>query len=93
MSARGNTLPEILDKVVNHIKMFPFAGHDTTATTLAYAYLESYSNPAKPALLRAEHDSILGSDASQSPTRITADPAPLNQMLYTLVAVKEILCP
>ncbi|KAK9416903.1 hypothetical protein SUNI508_09375 [Seiridium unicorne] len=91
MSARGNIPPEFLDRVVNHIKMFLFAGHDTTATTLAYAYFELYSNPSKLALLRAEHDSVLGSDASQAASRIADDPALLNQMPYTLAVVKETL--
>ncbi|KAI0126029.1 cytochrome P450 [Xylariales sp. AK1849] len=90
-SARGNIPPDFLDKVVSHIKMFLFAGHDTTATTLAYAYYELNQNPDKHALLRAEHDEILGPNPSQAAERLTADPSLLNQMPYTLGVVKETL--
>jgi cytochrome P450 len=91
VSARGNIPPEFLDKVVNNIKMFLFAGHDTTATTLAYSYFELYNHPAKLELLRAEHDAVLGSDVSQAVSRLTAEPALLNQMPYTLAVIKETL--
>lgn len=90
-SARGNLPPEFLERVVNHIKMFLFAGHDTTATTLAYSYFELYSNPSKLAAIRAEHDAVLGPDASEAASRIAAEPALLNQMPYTLAVVKETL--
>jgi cytochrome P450 len=91
VSTRGNIPPEFLDKVTNHIKMFLFAGHDTTATTLAYTYYELNQNPDKLAILRAEHDEILGSDPSQAAERISVNPALLNQLPYTLAAVKETL--
>lgn len=91
VSARGNIPSEFVDRVVNHIKMFLFAGHDTTATTLAYAYYELYNNPDKLAVLRAEHDTVLGLDLSQAAARISADPGLLNQMPYTLAVVRETL--
>lgn len=90
-SARGNIPPAFLNRVVNHIKMFLFAGHDTTATTLAYAYYELSRNPDKLALLRAELDEVLGNDPEQAADRISADPALLNQLPYTLGVVKETL--
>ncbi|KAH6646101.1 cytochrome P450 [Truncatella angustata] len=91
VSTRGNIPPEFLDLVINHIKMFLFAGHDTTATTMAYAYFELYSNSSKLALLRAEHDSVLGTNVLEAASRIAADPTLLNQMPYTLAVVKETL--
>jgi cytochrome P450 len=91
VSVRGNIPYEFVDRVVKHIKMFLFAGHDTTATTLAYTYYELSTNPDKLASLRAEHDAVLGPDPSQAAARITADPALLNQMPYTLAVVKETL--
>ncbi|KAK8084405.1 cytochrome P450 monooxygenase aflN [Apiospora hydei] len=90
-SARGNIPPAFLNRVVNHIKMFLFAGHDTTATTLAYAYYELSRNPSKLALLRTELDDVLGKDPEQAAARIAADPALLNQLPYTLGVVKETL--
>ncbi|KAI1872962.1 uncharacterized protein JN550_003836 [Neoarthrinium moseri] len=91
ISTRGHIPPEFLDKVVNHVKMFLFAGHDTTATTVAYAYFALYSHPEKLALLRAEHDAVFGADLSQTAERIAANPSLLNQLPYTLAVVKETL--
>lgn len=91
VSARGNIPPEFLERVINHVKMFIFAGHDTTASTLAYAFMELSENPDKAALLRAELDDVLGPDPSQAAERISRDPALLNQMPYALAVVKETL--
>ncbi|KAK8878814.1 cytochrome P450 [Apiospora arundinis] len=90
-SARGNIPPEFLNRVVSHIKLFLFAGHDTTATTLAYAYYELARNPDKLALLRAELDDVLGTDPSKAADRISADPSLLNRLPYTLAVIKETL--
>ncbi|KAK8097727.1 cytochrome P450 [Apiospora kogelbergensis] len=91
VSARGNIPPAFLNGVVNHIKMFMFAGHDTTATTIAYAYYELARNSAALASLRAELDAVLGADCAEAPARIAADPALLNRLPYTLGVVKETL--
>jgi len=92
VSVRGSNIPpDFLEKVVNHVKMFLFAGHDTTATTIAYAYYELSQNPEKAAILRAEHDTVLGTDPSEAAERITANPTLLNQMPYTNAVVKETL--
>ncbi|TPX13487.1 uncharacterized protein E0L32_006217 [Thyridium curvatum] len=90
-SARGNIPPEFAEMVVNHTKMFLFAGHDTTATTLCYAYMFLHRNPDKLAKLRAELDEVLGPDPAAAPARISADPSLLNQLPYTLAVVKETL--
>lgn len=90
-SARSNIPPAFLDRVVNHVKMFIMAGHDTTASTLAFAYYELSKNRDKLATLREELDAVLGPDTSQAAERITADPTLLNQMPYTLGVVKETL--
>ncbi|KAH8586607.1 cytochrome P450 [Bisporella sp. PMI_857] len=91
ISGRGSVPPEFIEKVANHIKIFLLAGHDTTATTIAYAWYELSLNPQKLSILRAEHDKVLGLDLSHAAERIATNPALLNQMPYTLAVIKETL--
>ncbi|CAN9315173.1 unnamed protein product [Alternaria alternata] len=75
------------------LRMFLYAGHDTTSSTLLYSYLLLSRHPDVLSKVRAEHDKVFGSDFSlHSITRIiTDDPALLNQLPYTLAVVKEVL--
>lgn len=90
-SARGNIPPDFVDRVVKHIKIFMFAGHDTTATALAYIYYLLGKNPDKAAKLRAEHDEILGTNVAAAADLIRADPTLLNKMPYTIAVLRETL--
>ncbi|KAI0129584.1 cytochrome P450 [Xylariales sp. AK1849] len=90
-SGRGAISTEFVDSVVKNIKMFLFAGHDTTATTLASTFSALSRHPEKIAKLRQEHDAVLGSDPTKAAERITADPTVLNQLPYTLAVIKETL--
>lgn len=60
-----------------------FAGHETTARTLAFLWHALAENPQVAARLHAELDSVLGDDA---PTL-----AHLKQLPYTLQVIKETL--
>ncbi|KAI0171957.1 cytochrome P450 [Hypoxylon sp. FL1284] len=90
-SARGNIPADFIDRVIKHIKIFMFAGHDTTATALAYIYYLLGKHPDKAAKLRAEHDEVLGADVSAAADRIRADPTLLNRLPYTAAVLKETL--
>lgn len=90
-SARGSIPPEFIESVVQHIKIFLFAGHDTTATTLAFCYYQLSQNPEMATKTRAEHDEVLGPDPATAADRITEDPTLLNKMPYTLGVIKEAL--
>lgn len=83
--------PKFLDVAVAQLKIFIFAGHDTTASTLSFAYSRLYRDSARLAKVRAEHDQVLGTDPSQALSRLTENPNLLNQMPYTQAVVKEIL--
>ncbi|CAJ2513011.1 Uu.00g011300.m01.CDS01 [Anthostomella pinea] len=83
--------PEFLERVIKHIKIFMFAGHDTTATTLAYAYHLLSLNSKQAGKMRAEHDEVLGPDPAAAASRIAIDPTLLNSLPYTLAAIKETL--
>jgi hypothetical protein len=82
---------EFLDFVIRNIKIFMFAGHDSTSITLAYCFYNMYRNPEKAAKLRAEHDEILGTDRSKAGELIAADPSLLNKMPYTAGFIRETL--
>ncbi|KAI1386888.1 cytochrome P450 [Hypoxylon trugodes] len=90
-SDRGNVPPEFIERAINHIKIFMFAGHDTTATVLAHAYYLLSQHPDKATKLRAEHDEVLGPDPSAAADLIRADPTLLNMMPYTLAVLRETL--
>lgn len=90
-SARCNIPPAFLEKVVNHMKMFLFAGHDTTATTLSYCYYMLGCYPDAAEKVCREHDELLGSNPDDAPARLSEDPTLLNQMPWTSALVKETL--
>jgi sterigmatocystin biosynthesis cytochrome P450 monooxygenase len=77
--------------VAPQLCLFLFAGHDTTGTTLVYCYHLLAQNPAALARLRAEHDEVFGRDPAQAQAAISADPAKLNSIPYTLGVIKEVL--
>ncbi|KAK8060985.1 hypothetical protein PG996_010915 [Apiospora saccharicola] len=79
--------------VLPQLRMFLYAGHDTTSSTLLYCFHLLYSHPDVLSKVRAEHDDVLGHDFSTAHLRqvIADDPALLNQIPYTLAAIKEVL--
>jgi cytochrome P450 len=87
----GEIDPAFLEAVLPHLKVFLFAGHDTTASTVAFAYYLLSSYPETLRKLRAEHDAVLGTDASQATTLISSDPSLLNKLPYTSAVIKETL--
>jgi sterigmatocystin biosynthesis cytochrome P450 monooxygenase len=75
------------------LRMFLYAGHDTTSSTLLYCFLLLSQHPKALAKVRAEHDQIFGRDFSvaDSLRAIEKDPTLLNQIPYTLAVIKEVL--
>lgn len=73
------------------IEIFLIAGHDTTASTLCYAYYCLYRNPAMADRVREEHDQVLGPDQSQAAAAIANDPSVLHRLPYTAAVIKETL--
>ncbi|KAM7217672.1 cytochrome P450 [Rhypophila decipiens] len=78
-------------RLINHIKMFMLAGHDTTASTLAFAFIELERNPHVLAKLRQEHDAVFGTDLSTVESQVSESPHLLNALPYTLAVLKETL--
>ncbi|KAI1094232.1 cytochrome P450 [Rostrohypoxylon terebratum] len=90
-SARRDIPPEFIERVIKHIKIFMFAGHDTTATVLAYIYYKLSKHPDVLAKIRAEHNEILGVDPADAADRVRADATLLNKLPYTTAVLRETL--
>lgn len=75
------------------LRMFLYAGHDTTSSTLLYCYLLLSRHPDVLAKVRAEHDRVFGSDSStENCVRVIANnPTLLNEIPYTSAVTKEVL--
>lgn len=76
-----------------HLRMFLYAGHDTTSSTLLYSYFLLSRHPEVLSKVRAEHDTIFGPDYSieHCSQAIAKNPSLLNQIPYTLAFIKEVL--
>ncbi|KOS20668.1 P450 monooxygenase [Escovopsis weberi] len=88
----GQAIPQqLLDDLVVNIKMFLYAGHVTTAMALSMLYWQLSQNPDKLALVREEHDRVLGPDPARAAEAILADVNILNKLTYTGAAIKEAM--
>jgi sterigmatocystin biosynthesis cytochrome P450 monooxygenase len=79
------------DIAICQIRTFAFAGHDTTSSTICYAFHLLSTHPSIRRLLIAEHNDVLGRDYKQTASLINENPNILNQLPYTLAIVKETL--
>ncbi|KAK0631291.1 cytochrome P450 [Immersiella caudata] len=75
-----------IDTVLAQLKLFIFAGHDTTAGVLCWVLHTLHTYPQCASLVRAELDSVLGPDAT---TALDSNPHLLNALPYTSAFVKE----
>ncbi|KAL4868776.1 hypothetical protein BDV12DRAFT_185662 [Aspergillus spectabilis] len=75
------------------IRLFLFAGNDTTSSSIVYVYHKLSTHPEALAQVRQEHDRIFGTDASTAVQILKSKPALLNQCSYTMAVFKETLRP
>ncbi|KAL4900590.1 hypothetical protein BDW74DRAFT_188205 [Aspergillus multicolor] len=73
------------------IRLFLFAGNDTTSSSIVYVYHMLAKHPEALAQVRQEHDRIFGTDPSAAAQLLKSSPVLLNQCPYTLAAIKETL--
>ncbi|KAI9672983.1 MAG: hypothetical protein M1817_003147 [Caeruleum heppii] len=78
-------------EAIDNMKTFIFAGHDTTSSSICYVYHLLSRHPKCLARVRAEHDTLFGSDPLQAADKIRQQPHLLNQLPYTLAIIKETL--
>ncbi|KAI3320738.1 cytochrome P450 [Xylariaceae sp. AK1471] len=89
----GGSVPnqECVDTILANLKLFLFAGHDTTSSTICWMFKLLQDNPDCLSKLRAEHDKVLGKDPTQSAKILRESPQLLNNLIYTHGVVKETL--
>ncbi|KAH8701392.1 cytochrome P450 71B25 [Phaeosphaeriaceae sp. PMI808] len=73
------------------IRLFLFAGHDSTAATIVYSLYLLSKRPDALAKIRAEHDQVLGHDISRAAQTLRERPQLVNQLSYTNAVAKETL--
>ena len=87
-----NTLdPHFKSFAIDQVKIFMFAGHDTTSSTICYAYYLLSTHPSCLSTLISEHDSVFGNDTAHTSDLISKSPHLLNKLSYTLAVIKETL--
>jgi cytochrome P450 len=91
-AAKGTKLDKNFAALVsNHIRLFLFAGNDTTSATICFAIHMMSKNPGAVKKLQEEHDDVFGSDVSKTTELLKSQPSLLNQCRYTIAFVKEAL--
>lgn len=76
--------------IIDGMKTFLFAGHDTSSSTICYVYHLLELNPKTLTKVIQEHNEVLGEDTSMAADTIKADPQLLNKLPYTLAVIKGI---
>ncbi|PSR97706.1 cytochrome P450 [Coniella lustricola] len=95
-AGKGAKIPDgFVDDIIGLMKLFIFAGHDTTAINLSFAFHFIQRNPAVLAKLKEEHDAVFGPDTAAVGETLRQSPQLINAMPYTTAVVKETLrmCP
>jgi hypothetical protein len=73
------------------IRLFLFAGNDTTSSTIVYVYHLLSQHPEALKRMRKEHDQVFGADMDKAADMLIQHPALLNQCKYTMAVIKEVL--
>jgi hypothetical protein len=94
-AAKASTTSQTMDATfrataIDQIKTFIFAGHDTTSSTIAYAFYLLHTAPRVHTRLCAELDTVLG-PTQTSPATLKASPHLINALPYTTAVFKEVL--
>ncbi|KAI1378005.1 cytochrome P450 [Hypoxylon crocopeplum] len=80
-----------MDILCAQLRMFFFAGYDSTSSTMVACCYLIWTHPEILAKLRAEHDAVFGRNVAACPDMISENPSLLNSLPYTLAVVKETL--
>lgn len=80
-----------INAILANLKLFLFAGHDTTSSTICWMFKLLQDNPGCLFKLRAEHDRVLGEDPTQAAKLLRESPQLLSNLTYTHGVVKETL--
>ena len=79
------------DFAMAQIKLFVFAGHDTTSSGVVFTYHLLSQHPEVLREVRAEHDRVFGTNVGNVASLLSSQPSLLSQLTYTLAMIKESL--
>ncbi|KAH8674081.1 sterigmatocystin biosynthesis P450 monooxygenase StcS [Xylariales sp. PMI_506] len=82
---------DFMDTIIAQVKVFMFAGHETTALAICWLFWEISKYPEVLKQLRLEHDKVLGPDSTHAAEVLNQTPHKLNDLRYTTAVVKESL--
>lgn len=82
---------EFIERLIANLKVFLFAGHDTTASTICFMMKLLQDNPSCMEELRAEHDAVLGLEVDTAAQTLITSPHLLQSLPYTQAVIKETL--
>jgi cytochrome P450 len=80
-----------MEHLFYQLMIFFFGGDDAISITVPRIFRQLHLNPECVTKIRAEHDTILGADASVAAERIREEPHTLDSLQYTLGVTKETL--
>lgn len=85
--------PSFKSSLLSNLIIFMVAGHETSSTTICMCIHSLTINPKYLACVRTEHDAVFGTEVSTAHilSIIHQEPEKLNQLPYTLAAIKETL--
>lgn len=87
----GDLDPSFRAFATSQIRLFVFAGHDSTSSAICYILHLLSTNPDKLDQLRLEHENILGSSVEDVPILLREKPHMVNDLPYTTAVIKEAL--
>lgn len=91
-SLHNRTLDEkFVHYATSQIRLFLFAGTDTTASMMVYAYHMLAKHPEWRSKLSVEHDDVFGKDPSMAASILKENPSLLNNCKLTVAFIKEVL--
>ena len=89
---RSNRLdPDFRRFAIIQIRLFVFAGHDSTSSTICYCLYLLSKNQKALSRICSEHDAVYGKDRSSISSRLTQEPQLANDLPYTTAVIKETL--
>ncbi|KAI1261185.1 cytochrome P450 [Xylariaceae sp. FL1019] len=87
----AHSSPSFVHALFPHLMIFFFGGDDAIALVIPNMFRYLQDNPECLARLRAEHDTVFGTDANTAAAQIRGDPSKLSALPYTVGVIKETL--
>ena len=93
---KGGNRPTTLDPdfrsiAIRQIRLFLFTGHDSTSSTICYAFHLLSLKPSAVVQLIEEHDRVFGKNIHDTASLLISNPHLLNDLPYTTAVIKETL--